>query len=79
VLVSAWQDAEMEDEPTTTGLREEQARRVAREAREADEAAREGAAEAEIRAHERRADKAAYLRDRLAEAERSERDTTDQH
>jgi hypothetical protein len=38
-----------------------------------DRFAREAGDEADGRAHRRRADKAAYLRDKLAEAERSER------
>lgn len=59
-----------EDEPTTQELRTVQAQRAAKEARRA-----EGADQpAEARAAERRAEKAAYLRDRLAEAERAESD-----
>jgi hypothetical protein len=42
-------------------------------AREEDRFAREADQPAERRAHRRRADKAAYLRDKLAEAERAER------
>ena len=57
-----------EEEPTTQELKTAQAERAEEEARRAGEAARPD----EVHAHERRADKAAYLRDRLAEAERSE-------
>jgi hypothetical protein len=57
-----------DDEPTTQELKALQATRASEEARRAGEAARPD----EARAHTRRADKAAYLRDRLAEAERSE-------
>jgi hypothetical protein len=57
-----------DDEPTTQELKAVQATRAAEEARQADEADQPD----EARAHSRRADKAAYLRDRLAEAERSE-------
>jgi hypothetical protein len=49
-------------------LKREQADR----ARAEDRFARESDGEADGRAHRRRADKAAYLRDKLAEAERSE-------
>jgi hypothetical protein len=57
-----------EDEPTTQELKALQASRASDEARRAEDASRPD----EARAHSRRADKAAYLRDRLAEAERSE-------
>lgn len=43
-------------------------------AREEARFAREATQPAEERAHERRADKAAYLRDKLAEAERADRE-----
>ena len=55
-------------DPETRELKlrqDDRAREESRFAREADQPA-------EQRAHERRADKAAYLRDKLAEAERSE-------
>ena len=57
------------DDTSTFALKQgqqERARDEARYAREADQPAEE-------RAHRRRADKAAYLRDKLAEAERAER------
>ena len=57
-----------DDEPTTQELKAVQAERAEHEARRADDADQPD----EARAHGRRADKAAYLRDRLAEAERSE-------
>ena len=57
-----------EEEPTTQELKAVQAERAEDESRRAGEADRPD----EAHAHERRADKAAYLRDRLAEAERSE-------
>ncbi|HEU4657606.1 MAG TPA: hypothetical protein VFR97_08780 [Capillimicrobium sp.] len=60
----------MADEPTTEQLRAIQGDRARREAEQAQEA--EGSAER--RTHQRRADKAAYLRDKLAEQEESERD-----
>lgn len=63
-----------EDEPTTRELRIVQARRADDEAQRAQE---EAQPESESRAHERRAEKAAYLRDRLAEAERAEREGPD--
>ena len=56
-------------DPETRELKVQQddrAREESRFAREADQPA-------EQRAHERRAEKAAYLRDKLAEAERSEK------
>lgn len=43
-------------------------------ARAEDRFARESTQPAEERAHRRRADKAAYLRDKLAEAERADRE-----
>jgi hypothetical protein len=48
-------------------LQDDRARDAERDARAADQPAEE-------RAHRRRADKAAYLRDKLAEADRAERD-----
>jgi hypothetical protein len=59
-----------EHEPTTQEMKAVQAERAEDEQRRAAGADRPD----EARAHERRADKAAYLRDRLAEAERSEAD-----
>jgi len=57
-----------EDEPTTQELRT-----VQREREEAERAAAENApTEDAEHAHERRADKAAYLEEKLAEKERSE-------
>jgi hypothetical protein len=52
-------------------LQDDRARDEARHARAAEQPAQE-------RAHRRRADKAAYLRDKLAEAERAERRAADQ-
>jgi hypothetical protein len=60
-----------DDEPTTGELRAVQDDRARDEAKQA----RTSEAEPDARAHARRAEKAAYLRDRLAEAERSERET----
>ena len=57
-------------EPTTQEMRIAQDER----ARVEDTAAHQAAEGAEERTHRRRADKAAYLRDRLREAERSERE-----
>jgi hypothetical protein len=57
-----------DQEPTTQELRAVQRSRAATEREAADDAPTE---EAE-RAHERRADKAAYLEERLAEQERSQ-------
>ena len=57
-----------DDEPTTQELKTAQAERSHEEAQRAAGADQPD----EARAHERRAEKAAYLRDRLAEAERSE-------
>jgi hypothetical protein len=59
-----------DEDPTTEEMRAVQAARAEEEERQAEEADQP----ADARAHERRADKAAYLRDRLAEAERSEAD-----
>lgn len=60
----------MADDPTTEQLRAIQSDRAQREADQAETA--EGAAEE--RAHTRRADKAAYLRDKLADQAESERE-----
>ncbi len=58
------------DEPTTGEMRQHQAKRVAAERELADESLTPD----EERQHERRADKASYLAEKLAERERSERD-----
>lgn len=58
------------DERNTEELKTVQANRVERELDE-EQAAETGQLE---RVHHRRAERAAYLRDRLAEAERSERE-----
>jgi hypothetical protein len=58
------------DEPKTGELRQTQEHKVTEE-RELAERASEPAEE---RQHERRADKAAYLKEKLAERERAERD-----
>jgi hypothetical protein len=55
--------------PDTERLRREQEHRERQEGRRADEAAEP----AEARQHERRSDKAAYLKEKLAERERAER------
>jgi hypothetical protein len=59
-----------EPDPTTQELRAVQRDREATERAAADDAPTEAAE----RAHERRADKAAYLEERLAEQQRSEED-----
>ena len=59
----------MDDDPDTGELRREQAER----ARDEHERAQEAREETETRAHERRAEKADYLRRKLAEREESER------
>ena len=60
----------MSEEPVTQELREEQARRAAQE-----QARASAATEAEETAqHERRADKARYLREKLKERAESERE-----
>jgi|1186.fasta_scaffold104004_3 hypothetical protein len=59
-----------DDDPTTGDLRERQDEVSRREAAEA----RAAGAEPEARAHARRSEKAAYLRDKLADAEASERE-----
>jgi hypothetical protein len=59
-----------DDDPTTQELATEQIQRELTERR-----AQEGSAdEEEVLTHSRRADKARYLRERLAERERSERE-----
>ena len=60
----------MAEEPTTEQLRAIQSDRAHREEQQASEAEEA----AERRTHARRADKAAYLRDKLAEQAESERD-----
>lgn len=64
----------MADEPTTEQLRALQDDRVAREA----EQARHADEPAEERAHRRRADKAAYLREKLDEQADSQRRVEDE-
>jgi hypothetical protein len=59
-----------EDDTTTSRLRAVQDGR----AQDAAKLARTADDEPEARTHARRAEKAAYLRDRLAEAERAERE-----
>jgi hypothetical protein len=56
------------DDPSTLRIRQDE--RAAEEAVQAHEAD----APAEARAHRRRAEKAAYLRDKLGEAERSKKE-----
>jgi hypothetical protein len=58
------------EEPETGELRQTQEERVTRE----HELAEQAEEPAEERQHARRADKAAYLEEKLAERERSERD-----
>jgi len=58
----------VDEDPSTQELRLEQAAREARER----ESAREAATEEDTQTHRRRADKAGYLREKLAERERSE-------
>jgi hypothetical protein len=60
-----------DDTSTLKHLQDDRARDEGRHARAAEQPAEE-------RAHRRRADKAAYLRDKLAEAERAERRAADQ-
>jgi hypothetical protein len=60
----------MAEEPTTEQLRAIQSDRAQSEEQQASEAEEA----AERRTHARRADKAAYLRDKLAEQAESERD-----
>jgi hypothetical protein len=59
-----------EDEPTTQELRREQAERE----RDEDRLVEEAEQPSEARQHERRRDKAAYLKEKLAERDRAERD-----
>jgi hypothetical protein len=59
-----------EEEPKTGELRQTQEHEVTEERKLADDASDP----AEERQHHRRADKAAYLKEKLAERERSERD-----
>jgi hypothetical protein len=59
------------DDRTSEDLREEQAEKARDERKHAEHAATED----EAAAHDRRADKAAYLAARLAERERSEQET----
>lgn len=60
----------MSPDPTTQELRIEQRERELRER----EAERDSELEAETKTHRRRGDKASYLRDKLDERERSERE-----
>jgi hypothetical protein len=64
----------VDDEPTTQELRALQDTRVSEERRRAAEAEEP----ADERTHERRADKADYLREKLAERERAERRAAEQ-
>jgi hypothetical protein len=64
----------VDDEPTTQELRALQDTRVSEERRRA----REAEESADERTHERRADKADYLREKLAERERAERRAAEQ-
>jgi hypothetical protein len=64
----------VDDEPTTQELRALQDTRVSEERRRAAEAEEP----ADERTHERRADKADYLREKLAERERAEREAAEQ-
>ncbi len=61
----------MEEEPTTQELRIEQLQRERAER----EAAAEGATPDDTEQHERRADKASYLREKLEERARAERES----
>ncbi len=61
----------MEEDPTTQELRVEQLKREQAER----EAAEEGATPDDTEQHERRADKASYLREKLEERARAERET----
>ncbi len=65
--------SDREPEPSTKQLKAIQAARETSE----HEALKESGTEGEARQHERRADKAAYLRDKLAERERSEREAAE--
>jgi hypothetical protein len=68
--VIAVPSALMADEPSTEELRVEQLKREVAERQAADSAP----ADEEEAQHERRAEKAAYLREKLAEREESERE-----
>jgi hypothetical protein len=59
-----------QDEPTTQELRRVQERRETEELKRVADSEEP----AEARQHERRSDKAAYLKEKLAERERAERD-----
>ncbi|MDQ3571527.1 MAG: hypothetical protein M3383_01550 [Actinomycetota bacterium] len=59
-----------EDEPTTQELKQQQANRESRERRLLAESEQPN----EAKQHERRRDKAAYLKEKLEERERVERD-----
>ena len=59
-----------EEEPKTGELRQTQEHKITEERKLADDASEP----AEERQHSRRADKAAYLKEKLAERERAERD-----
>ena len=61
---------EGDGEPTTQDLKQEQEKRESEENRRLAESEQPD----EARQHERRGDKAAYLKEKLAERERSERD-----
>jgi hypothetical protein len=61
------------DDPSTEELRTVQVRRERSERERAEEAAQTGEIPA-VRTHERRADRAAYLRGKLEEQEESERE-----
>jgi hypothetical protein len=60
----------MDDEPDTQELRAEQLKRAMQE----DRLANASGEEEEVAQHERRADKARYLRDKLEQREASERE-----
>jgi hypothetical protein len=60
-----------DEEPITREMRIQQARREAGQRREAEDAPTENGVEK----HERRAERAAYLREKLEERARSERET----
>jgi hypothetical protein len=60
----------MANDPTTEDLRREQSERLRRERRQAEEASD---ADAEVRQHERRAQRARYLAEKLEERAEAER------
>ena len=64
---------ENDAEPTTQELKQEQARRLTEEQRLLGESEQPD----EAKQHERRGAKAAYLKEKLAERERAERDADD--